>query len=847
MDLPTLFALPDPVQSQAKTVEDVSQTYTSWDDLNLDQLEASIALHERSVNQLESKLGDSMVETPLYTHKASDQTNALLKQAQHISLSRHELSDLVASLREQAEVSDPSSSITDKGQTLLEQIEGLVREEREAWVAVEYLGLVERVLRFRENILAPVSSPLSVLPTYRMFLAFSLQLQAELPPQVSFGKLAAEVVAQTWTRLKQTLSENLIEASKAISWPLKLTSPPSLPAQTAFEEAFLTLLSFQQQGHQIHGRLEKAEPLYPFEALIEPIRQRWRFHFESSRPTNRLDKPEWAFTHLLNLIHELEEEIVDILGGLLRKGGVDEPDPLSLFITHLLPLPESFLIARIPHLLPPCHPSLLAHTIHQALVFDDQIRMIGYNPVEQDSKAGRSNAWGGLAGVVLGRRDWFDAWLEGEEEFSRTEFQRILQSSNAFKYLAPSEIELDEDEDEDGNGGVIRSDDQWGAIWSSVELTKLIGQITNRYSPLPSPTHKLTFLLTIQTPLLHTYLTTLSGILDAVDRLTSTFARVIPGALAGHAGASGLGLGLEVDGFKGKRGLEKVVEVLIGARWVRKVLRKWGDELFFVDLLAEIVDDPYLRSKATDLIPSLSSSINVDEHTLFDEPVNRFDALFSRAEDVMVRHICLEVESELKPHLTRRWDISSSSATTTTASDDPLSLPPTLIGPLRILSTHLTYLSTRLPPTTLSSIYRRVVSHLTTHLTHRTIFGGWSKFTCLGGRALRRELDGWIDTSKAALGGKVKRPEGPWRRLTDIARVLSIPSDEGNDADADADEDDGFAEEITGKDGERITLSVVKDTLARESDEGLRDRLGLVELDKREVIEVLRRRIDWSI
>lgn len=43
------------------------------------------------------------------------------------------------------------------------------------------------------------------------------------------------------------------------------------------------------RGEAIHHRSHSAG-LYPFEALVEPIRSRWRFHFESDRPTNRLDK-----------------------------------------------------------------------------------------------------------------------------------------------------------------------------------------------------------------------------------------------------------------------------------------------------------------------------------------------------------------------------------------------------------------------------------------------------------------------------------------------------------------------------------------------------------------------------
>lgn len=75
------------------------------------------------------------------------------------------------------------------------------------------------------------------------------------------------------------------------------------------------------------------------------------------------------------------------------------------------------------------------------------------------------------------------------------------------------------------------------------------------------------------------------------------------------------------------------------------------DRQFFVELLAEVINDPYLKSKATDIIPgSLTSS---DEITIFDVPCLRFERLATRSEDLIVKHVSLEVEHELKQHLTR--------------------------------------------------------------------------------------------------------------------------------------------------------------------------------------------------
>lgn len=88
----------------------------------------------------------------------------------------------------------------------------------------------------------------------------------------------------------------------------------------------------------------------------------------------------------------------------------------------MLPLPLRLLQSRIPILLPPQHPALLAHTIHQTLLFDESIRDAGFalektwaGRNEKLEKQGESRGeWQGLAGEVLGREEWFQGWVQGE-------------------------------------------------------------------------------------------------------------------------------------------------------------------------------------------------------------------------------------------------------------------------------------------------------------------------------------------------------------------------------------------------------------------------------------------------
>ena len=52
---------------------------------------------------------------------------------------------------------------------------------------------------------------------------------------------------------------------------------------------------------------------WPLQLLVRPILRRFQFHFEGRRATNRIDKPEWAFTHLIESIRDHSTFLVEVL------------------------------------------------------------------------------------------------------------------------------------------------------------------------------------------------------------------------------------------------------------------------------------------------------------------------------------------------------------------------------------------------------------------------------------------------------------------------------------------------------------------------------------------------------
>ena len=61
-------------------------------------------------------------------------------------------------------------------------------------------------------------------------------------------------------------------------------------------------------------------------------------------------------------------------------------------------------------------PSLLAHTIYQALAFDAAVRDSGFSLEQTLSPPANGEEWDGVSEVILGNPGWFEEWVEGEKE-----------------------------------------------------------------------------------------------------------------------------------------------------------------------------------------------------------------------------------------------------------------------------------------------------------------------------------------------------------------------------------------------------------------------------------------------
>ncbi|KAF8340336.1 TIP-1 family-domain-containing protein [Cantharellus anzutake] len=120
---------------------------------------------------------------------------------------------------------------------------------------------------------------------------------------------------------------------------------------------------------------------------------------------------------------------------------------------------------------------------------------------------------------------------------------------------------------------------------SARRIKGLIERVTEQYQPLPRFAHKAHFLITIQISILESYLSRISSSLDAYETLSSSFMKAVPGALAGQFGTV----------------------AYASAKWIKDAMENWGEELFFLELWAEINKRSALRARAV-AHPSLPSN-----------------------------------------------------------------------------------------------------------------------------------------------------------------------------------------------------------------------------------------------
>lgn len=218
----------------------------------------------------------------------------------------------------------------------------------------------------------------------------------------------------------------------------------------------------------------------PIELLVKPFRIRFEYHFRGSRQTNRIDKPEYFFTQILNWARDNHHFVSEIFQAPATRACASDNIRLE-FIRGLVQLTIEKLLQDIEEIC--LDEQLFAHLIDEILSFEQDVRSSLSYPNTLPSAVN-----------VLTQPFFFPKWISIEEKFTSEKMDLILSDDNApWEMLDPfgfagsitaasmnvhDDLELDELK-------IPKCADQF---------VRLLEAMKERYCILPQPMHQLQFL-----------------------------------------------------------------------------------------------------------------------------------------------------------------------------------------------------------------------------------------------------------------------------------------------------------------------------------------------------------------
>ncbi|XP_015512771.2 RAD50-interacting protein 1 [Neodiprion lecontei] len=400
--------------------------------------------------------------------------------------------------------------------------------------------------------------------------------------------------------LKDKFTAEYNEILKALKWPfcgsnLNLSTTPSLDAMARFSTVTEYLLQLQLPEETAKPAVTSSlltdfiPVSLPILLLIRPLRRRFIYHFTGAKQTNRLDKPEWFFTQILTWIRDHTEWVRMNVQPIANSLGLDHINAKVEFMRGLVQLAVEKLYSELPNM--QYDDALFAHLIDEALGFERELRDTLLYPASQPATV-----------FVLTQAQIFVKWVNMEKKYATEKMDAILSSETAWERLMGTDI-----------------DDMKVTECAEAFLTLLM-TITDRYSHLPQPGHRLQF-LELQLELVDDWRVRLLQLLheDYEDPLTSIMPRI-----------------------------------LNTLHYVSSVLKEWGATVHFLQL-HYFKKQSDVTELSVEKLAETSENPGDEDDSVFDEAL----ALLQRLERELVNEIsnsvALDVKAKSRPYRTDKW------------------------------------------------------------------------------------------------------------------------------------------------------------------------------------------------
>ncbi|ORX41804.1 hypothetical protein BCR36DRAFT_400625 [Piromyces finnis] len=337
--------------------------------------------------------------------------------------------------------------------------------------------------------------------------------QTEIPINSYLYSTSINIIKNLYENLKIKLINKVQKSLTNLKWPkqIQLDNNNNNEKIKNFEEAFISLLSLKSPYEEDSESVDIKRVRLAISTLTNPITLRFKYHFMSNTLTNRLDKPAWFFSNILNTIQHHSPFLDTIVQPLFDKENI-YMNTKNEFIYDLVEIIKQKLQLDLPVLIQKVkeQPNLFDGYISEALQFDNilrntyeyypsNIREIELSPSKENKDDNKNKEeskvsviifkeWEGCSAIFTEENN-FNAWVKIEKDAAENKFDEILSNKHAFDLVYGSTPEIDE----------------FKVTESANAIVNLLENITERYKLLPNVDQQLVFLNDIQKKIITDY------------------------------------------------------------------------------------------------------------------------------------------------------------------------------------------------------------------------------------------------------------------------------------------------------------------------------------------------------
>ncbi|KAG0767798.1 hypothetical protein G6F62_002876 [Rhizopus arrhizus] len=619
----------------------LSLNIKSVQDLNLDRLQKLLDSQKSEQKALDAQLNS-------LTHDSKHTLHNVLEQS---TTQQRDLQALLGQLNETKHNLDHYETSTE----LLNNLTGIEEKLRQVDNARNYLKVLLVVCKLSSNALELVKTdPEKSIVPYEQLVKFEQYITHQQGVKENHSGLVEYLKKRQtylWQELYAVLVQKFKDSLEAISWPTPIKPPyePELRQKLKeFEDNFRHLIVLQQSSTDQQSVIN----LSPISIMLEGLSLRFKYHFETSKPTNRLDKPEWYLMHVKNSIAAHLPFLLTTVQPIIHhmKDYFDAKVSVKdLFIQGLLQDVSRKLQKTMPQIL--SQPNLLSHTIRQVLEFDKSL-------VDEFAY----------------------------EKISQTRYDEIMLDRQAFD---------------------IEAGDGLKKTTSSARVISLLESVTSTYSLMPRLDHKLRFFIEIQLGLLSQYHQRLSSAIDSFEALSLIRSVPAPGALPDAV--TGVMTASESNGTISA--LHRLYRWWTSAKSVIEALKDWEEDEFFLDMHFEFKQNP---EEVNELLKELAFTQDknkmvhlahlAETESLFTDALAAFEQISQRTEKIFVKIAVKEWTNNARAYSKKNnwWESAEESEE---VSDE-------LYTPLQNFRMTFNYLHTILPEPDFLMVYRNALKEI---------------------------------------------------------------------------------------------------------------------------------------